>query len=64
MGEAQKRKPVESTGNVMDIFLYRYDSVSDAARAVGDYKNNDKIVLCCKGKRKHFAGRRWRYAEG
>lgn len=71
MSEANKGKlpsnhrPVESTGKVMDIFLYEYASAGEASRALRNGKNSLKTPIqeCCKGMRRTCMGRRWRFVE-
>lgn len=71
MSEAQKgKKPVnqraiESTGKVMDIFLYEYESIQGASRELtGKPKTiSTQIQRCCDGVGHRCLGRRWRYKE-
>ena len=57
---AMKKKPViQST--VDGAFVARFDSVSDAARALGNKDFSGNIVNCCKGNHKTARGFVWRY---
>lgn len=55
-----KRRAVEQL-DMNDRYVRRYDSLADAARAIGC--TSTTICDCCKGKRKSYGGYQWRYAD-
>ena len=58
-----KRKPVEQLDSETGEVIARFDSISDAAKAM--YVVTGRITACCRGYRncKHAYGYKWRYAK-
>lgn len=56
-GVAREVEKLDHKGNV----IARYASVTEAAKSVG-VKTTANLSACCSGRRRSFAGFRWRYA--